>query len=83
MRGIDMQQPADTLVDDLKNETSERTDLTTSRRAETTIPSSSASASSTVTSKKKRSFSQRIKNMFSSLTKALEGDHEFHNYLGG
>jgi hypothetical protein len=78
-----MQQPADTLVDDLKNETSERTDLTTLRRAETTLPSSSTSANSAVTSQKKRSLRQRIKNMFSSLTKALEGDHEFHNYLGG
>lgn len=78
-----MQQPADTLVEDLKNETSERANLTTLRGAESTMSNSSASPNSAITSQPKRSLSERVKKMFSRLTKALEGDHEFHNYLGG
>lgn len=31
----------------------------------------------------KRSLGERIKDFFSKFNKHLEGDHEFHNYLGG
>jgi len=30
----------------------------------------------------KRKFGDRIKCLFSTLARALEGDHEFHKYLG-
>jgi len=31
----------------------------------------------------KRSWSERMKELLAKLSKALEGDHEFHKYLGG
>jgi len=31
----------------------------------------------------KRSWNERMKELLAKLSKALEGDHEFHKYLGG
>lgn len=80
-----MKQQTDTLVDDLNHDATERLDPTAMRRAERTTPDSSAVANKVqhVTSNAKPSLGERIKGLLLNFTKALEGDHDFHNYLGG
>jgi len=73
-----MKQQAVTAVDGSKHETTEKLDLTALRR-----PAAVNSAAQPVTVAPQKSLGQRIKGLFSNLTKALEGDQEYHKYLGG
>jgi len=73
-----MKQEAVTTVDDAKHETVEKSDLTALRR-----PAVVNSTAQPVSVTPQNSLGQRIKGLFSSLTRALEGDHEYHNYMGG
>jgi hypothetical protein len=79
-------QEAVTLVDDLKQDTAERrVDLTKLRTVRATA-STSVSLNSTVLTSlpiSKPTLGERIKTLLMNLMKALEGDHDFHNYLGG
>ena len=72
-----MNQEAVTLVDDLKTERSD--DLARLRTGRAT-PGTSVQVS---VPGSKLTLSERIKARLSSMLKALEGDHDFHNYLGG
>jgi hypothetical protein len=62
----------------LKLDTREAANETSIPRTERTTPEMSVS----VLAKVKQSLSEHIKDWHSKLLKALEGDHEFHKYLG-
>jgi hypothetical protein len=71
-----MNREATTLVDDVKQDSVEKIDTSALRGAgrNTSQPSGSAGAA------QKRSLGERIKGLFASVAKALEGDHGTHNF---
>ena len=80
-----MSQEATILDHGLKLDTREAADETSIPRTGRIPSETSALAKNTVrplVSDFKRSLSERIKDLYSKLLKALEGDHEFHKYLG-
>jgi hypothetical protein len=81
-----MKHETDTLVADLKHDPAERFESTPMRRDGTATPATSALRNSTeqhATPSTKRTLGDRFKGFLSNLAEALEGDHEFHKYLGG
>ena len=80
-----MRREVDTLVDDLQLDATDGLDPAALRDpAMGTLRTSASvnSAAQTDASTHNRTFTDRIKALFSNLDKALEGDHDFHNYLG-
>lgn len=80
-----MNQEAAILTQDLKLDTRKTSNETIVPRTGEITLNTLGLATSTVqllVLSSKRSLSDRIKNLLSKLDKALEGDHEFHKYLG-
>ena len=70
-----MSREAATLVDEVKQDSAEKVDPSALRSSARNVPqSSSANASG------KRNFGDRIKGFFANVAKALEGDHDTHNF---
>jgi len=75
-----------TFVDDLKHDSADKRDDLAQLRTGRATSDTSVSVNSAVRTSvpgAKRTLSERIKGLLSNLDKALEGDHDFHNYLGG
>lgn len=73
-----MKQEA-TLVEESKRATSERLDPSALRRS-APDPSVKSAAVSNGEAVSHRGLGARIKGLFANIAKALEGDHEIHNY---
>ena len=74
-----MKQEA-TLVEESKRDTSEHFDPSALRRSAPDPSAKSAGAVSNVGTASHRGLGARIKGLFANIAKALEGDHEIHNY---
>lgn len=80
-----MTKEAVVLDQDLKLDSRKTPDATTSPCTGKITSDTSALVKSTVhplIPGSKRNLTERIRGLFWKVTNALEGDHEFHNYLG-
>ena len=78
-----MSREAANLADDLKQEAAESFDPRAMRSTEgTTKVSASLNSTQAVATSSKGKLNERIKGFLAKLSKALEGDHEYHKYLG-